>query len=103
MSVPFSVQFTLMCYNILCEKYASPQIYPYCPAWALNWVFRRAAIMDELRLYSADIICLQVSELAFAVIIFSSLTCHCVNDYLSCLNLLRELKTKLTSSSKSPD
>uniref|UniRef100_L7LYU6 poly(A)-specific ribonuclease n=1 Tax=Rhipicephalus pulchellus TaxID=72859 RepID=L7LYU6_RHIPC len=51
-----------MCYNVLCDKYATRQVYGYCPAWALNWEYRRKGIMDEIRHYSADIISLQEVE-----------------------------------------
>ncbi|TMW41140.1 hypothetical protein DOY81_013779 [Sarcophaga bullata] len=27
--------FTVMCYNVLCDKYATRQMYGYCPSWAL--------------------------------------------------------------------
>ncbi|KAH9361532.1 hypothetical protein HPB48_001366 [Haemaphysalis longicornis] len=52
-----------MCYNVLCDKYATRQVYGYCPTWALNWEYRRKGIMDEIRHYSADIISLQEVEM----------------------------------------
>lgn len=54
--------FTVMCYNVLCDKYATRQIYPYTPAWALNWEYRRKLILNEIRHYEADIISLQEVE-----------------------------------------
>ncbi|XP_013794673.1 uncharacterized protein LOC106478664 [Limulus polyphemus] len=54
--------FTVMSYNILCPKYANQQIYTYCPSWALDWEYRRKAIMDDIRHYFADIITLQEVE-----------------------------------------
>nr|CAH8869396.1 unnamed protein product [Trichobilharzia regenti] len=51
--------FTLMCYNLLSPNYATPMMYPYCPSWALSWDYRRRAILDEIRIYHANIICLQ--------------------------------------------
>lgn len=33
--------FTVMCYNVLCDKYATRQMYGYCPSWALNWDYRK--------------------------------------------------------------
>lgn len=74
-----------MCYNVLCDKYATRQMYGYCPSWALNWDYRKKviqintlderkwtwinskklllqAILDEIRHYSADIISLQEIE-----------------------------------------
>jgi CCR4-NOT transcription complex subunit 6 len=54
--------YTVMCYNVLCDKYATRQLYGYCPSWALNWEYRKKAIMEEIRQYSADIITLQEVE-----------------------------------------
>nr|XP_022900191.1 CCR4-NOT transcription complex subunit 6-like isoform X1 [Onthophagus taurus] len=55
--------FTVMCYNVLCDKYATRQMYSYCPSWALNWDYRKKGIMEEIRHYSADIINLQEVEM----------------------------------------
>lgn len=52
--------FTVMSYNTLCEKYATPQTYAYTPAWALAWEYRRDLLLQEILNYGADIICLQV-------------------------------------------
>lgn len=72
----------MMCYNVLCDKYATRQMYGYCPSWALTWEYRKKvkistsrlnffdrflfspnqAILDEIRHYSADIISLQEVE-----------------------------------------
>ena len=49
-----------MCYNVLCDKYATRQLYGYCPSWALNWEYRKKIILEEIRQYNADIISLQV-------------------------------------------
>ncbi|KAL0581926.1 Glucose-repressible alcohol dehydrogenase transcriptional effector [Marasmius crinis-equi] len=51
--------FSVLCYNILCPQYASPSLYHYTPAWALPWEYRRMRIMDEIRRYSCDLVCLQ--------------------------------------------
>ncbi|XP_033244180.1 CCR4-NOT transcription complex subunit 6-like isoform X3 [Drosophila miranda] len=51
-----------MCYNVLCDKYATRQMYGYCPSWALCWDYRKKSIIDEIRHYSADIISLQEIE-----------------------------------------
>lgn len=53
----------MMCYNVLCDKYATRQMYGYCPSWALDWDYRKKGILDEIRHYSADIISLQASNL----------------------------------------
>jgi hypothetical protein len=60
--VLFSGIFTVMCYNVLCDKYATRQMYGYCPSWALEWEYRKKGILDEIRHYAADIISLQVSK-----------------------------------------
>ena len=52
--------FTVMCYNTLCDKYATPGTYGYTPSWALNWDYRKELILRELLDYRADVICLQV-------------------------------------------
>ncbi|KAH3861375.1 hypothetical protein DPMN_024303, partial [Dreissena polymorpha] len=54
--------FTVMCYNVLCDKYCTRQQYGYCPSWALNWEYRKKGIMDEIRNCAADIIGLQEVE-----------------------------------------
>ena len=51
-----------MCYNVLCDKYATRQLYGYCPSWALNWEYRKKGIMEEITSCDADIISLQVNE-----------------------------------------
>lgn len=57
-----SCMFTTMCYNVLCDKYATRQLYGYCPQWALSWDYRKHSILEELKAYSADIIALQEVE-----------------------------------------
>ena len=54
--------FTTMCYNVLCDKYATRQYYGYCPAWALAWDYRKKLILDDIKNFNADIICLQELE-----------------------------------------
>ncbi|XP_067935566.1 CCR4-NOT transcription complex subunit 6-like isoform X2 [Watersipora subatra] len=54
--------FTVMNYNILCDSYCTRQMYGYCPSWALHWDYRRRGILEEIRHYSADILCLQEVE-----------------------------------------
>ncbi|XP_065318510.1 uncharacterized protein LOC135926530 isoform X2 [Gordionus sp. m RMFG-2023] len=54
--------FTLMCYNILCDKYATRQLYAYCPTWALAWAYRKHRILSQLAESKADILCLQEVE-----------------------------------------
>ncbi|XP_023814677.1 CCR4-NOT transcription complex subunit 6-like isoform X2 [Oryzias latipes] len=57
-----SAVFTVMCYNVLCDKYATRQLYGYCPSWALNWEYRKKGIMEEITNWDADIISLQEVE-----------------------------------------
>lgn len=52
--------FSVMCYNVLCDKYATRQLYGYCPSWALNWEYRKKSIMQEILNCNADIVSLQV-------------------------------------------
>jgi CCR4-NOT transcription complex subunit 6 len=51
-----------MCYNVLCDKYATRQYYGYCPAWALTWEYRKKNILDDIKNFNADIIALQELE-----------------------------------------
>jgi CCR4-NOT transcription complex subunit 6 len=51
--------FRVLSYNVLAEIYATRQMYPYCPMWALNWSFRKQLLRRELQLYNADLLCLQ--------------------------------------------
>ena len=53
--------FSVLCYNILCEKYATSTMYGYTPSWALSWEYRKEIIQNEILNYSADIAALQVS------------------------------------------
>ncbi|KAJ3226660.1 Glucose-repressible alcohol dehydrogenase transcriptional effector [Chytriomyces hyalinus] len=54
--------FTILCYNTLCDKYATPQTYSYTPSWALAWDYRKELILSEIVNYNADIVCLQEME-----------------------------------------
>ncbi|KAJ9134621.1 Glucose-repressible alcohol dehydrogenase transcriptional effector [Pleurostoma richardsiae] len=49
----------VLSWNILCEKYATSQIYGYTPTEALSWDYRKEAILQEIRYRDADILCLQ--------------------------------------------
>jgi mRNA deadenylase 3'-5' endonuclease subunit Ccr4 len=51
--------FKVLHYNILSDHLALPQLYHYCPPWALSWEYRRKLILQEIRQYDADIVCLQ--------------------------------------------
>lgn len=46
-------------YNILCDKYATRDLYRYTPAKALQWEYRRDLILEEIKSHDADFVCLQ--------------------------------------------
>lgn len=54
--------FTVMTYNVLSDKLATPSMYAYTPSWALLWSYRRERILKEIINSEADIICLQEVE-----------------------------------------
>jgi len=58
-SEPTNLQFRAVTYNILADIYATQQIFPYCPRWALSWRYRRVQLLRELEQYDADVLCLQ--------------------------------------------
>ena len=58
---PLPVRFSVMSYNILCDKYATRQVYGYCPTWSLSWDYRKEHILKEIIDSLADVISLQVS------------------------------------------
>lgn len=59
-------KFTALSYNILCDSYATPSLYSYCPSWALDWNYRSQLLYKEICKYNTDIICLQeVSQLKY--------------------------------------
>jgi len=72
-----------MCYNVLCDKYATRQMYGYCPSWALEWEYRKKGILDEIRHYAADIISLQVRKLmnSFQNMLLVTLRGDCVSNF----------------------
>lgn len=63
-SDPTCEQFSVLCYNILCEKYATERLYGYTPSWALAWDYRKELILTEIVNYDADFICLQEVDTA---------------------------------------
>ena len=56
---PESNLFSILCYNVLCERYATNYMYGYTPKYALAWDYRKKLIRDELLNYNPDIACLQ--------------------------------------------
>lgn len=57
--------FSLLSYNILADKYATPHMYGYVPSWCLPWEYRKGTILTEITTFEPDIICLQVGETFF--------------------------------------
>eukprot|EP00051_Salpingoeca_urceolata_P028449 m.486927 g.486927 ORF g.486927 m.486927 type:complete len:501 (+) comp24689_c0_seq1:140-1642(+) len=53
---------SLFCYNILCDKYATRHLYGYCPAWALDWEYRKKQILGEILKYNSMVVSLQEVE-----------------------------------------
>jgi CCR4-NOT transcription complex subunit 6 len=56
--------FTVLCYNILCENYATDKNFPHSPAPVLAWEYRKKLILEELVGRDADILCLQEVDVA---------------------------------------
>jgi len=56
---PATEKFTILDYNILCDKYATAAVYPYTPTKALDWDYRRELILKELTDKQPDMACLQ--------------------------------------------
>ncbi|KAH9961326.1 Endonuclease/exonuclease/phosphatase [Russula dissimulans] len=56
--------FSVLCFNILCEMYATERLYGYTPSWALEWSYRRDLIMAELLKHQTDFLCLQEVQTA---------------------------------------
>eukprot|EP00798_Chlamydomonas_sp_ICE-L_P008980 gene8980-16116_t len=52
-------RFTLLSYNLLADLYAKGDCTNTCPAWCLNWHYRKRNLLRELIAYKADILCLQ--------------------------------------------
>ncbi|KAF9236334.1 Endonuclease/exonuclease/phosphatase [Melanogaster broomeanus] len=61
---PHTETFSVLCYNILCEKYATERLYGYTPSWALSWDYRKELILTEVMNYDADFLCLQEVDTA---------------------------------------
>ncbi|KAF8588647.1 hypothetical protein K439DRAFT_1334624 [Ramaria rubella] len=61
---PNTEAFSLLCYNILCEKAATSRMYGYTPSWALSWEYRKELILTEVMNYDADFLCLQEVDVA---------------------------------------
>lgn len=51
-----------MSYNILCDKFATSNVYAYCPSWALTWDYRKKYVLSEITRHDSDIVALQEVE-----------------------------------------
>ncbi|KAJ2919963.1 hypothetical protein MD484_g499, partial [Candolleomyces efflorescens] len=61
---PNAETVSVLCFNILCERYATERLYGYTPSWALAWTYRRDLIMKEILRHDTDIVCLQEVDIA---------------------------------------
>lgn len=59
---PATENFTLMCYNILCERAAVEKLYGYTPKPMLQWEWRKKVILNQLHSADSDFLCLQEVE-----------------------------------------
>jgi CCR4-NOT transcription complex subunit 6 len=55
-------RFSVMSWNILCDKYCTQSQYGYTPSTALSWDHRKELILGELQGRDPDFICLQEME-----------------------------------------
>ncbi len=53
---------SVLSYNILCERYATPAQYGYTPSSALAWSYRKEVIIGEIRDHDTDFVCLQEAD-----------------------------------------
>ena len=60
---PAAEKFSILTYNILCDKAATKSHYGYTPSMALSWEYRRDIILREIKERNADIVCLQEVEM----------------------------------------
>jgi len=51
--------FRIMSYNILAEIYCNAHMYGYCPTRNLDPDYRRKKVLEQIRKYDPDIVCLQ--------------------------------------------
>ena len=58
-SDPSTETFSVLCYNILCERCATERLYGYTPSWALQWDYRKELILKEIVNHNSDFVCLQ--------------------------------------------
>jgi hypothetical protein len=51
--------FRCVCFNVLAQIYATRQVYPYTPIWALAWEYRRGLLLRDILAQHADVVTLQ--------------------------------------------
>uniref|UniRef100_A0AC34RJ09 Endonuclease/exonuclease/phosphatase domain-containing protein n=1 Tax=Panagrolaimus sp. JU765 TaxID=591449 RepID=A0AC34RJ09_9BILA len=51
--------FDAMSFNVLFDRYATTQHYPYCAKWALSWPYRYGKIINEITSRSPHVVALQ--------------------------------------------
>ena len=74
----------MLSYNILCDKYATSNQYGYTPSKALTWQHRQKIILDEIKDYDADFVCLQeVDQENFSELFRSELAYDDYKGYFS--------------------
>lgn len=56
--------FSVLSYNVLCERCATERLYGYTPSWALTWKYRKELILEEIKSHDCDFLCLQEIEIA---------------------------------------
>lgn len=56
-------EFTVISYNVLCDRMVSNEWFPTSPDIALDWTYRRELILKQLLEFNSDIIALQELEL----------------------------------------
>ncbi|KAL9943617.1 Glucose-repressible alcohol dehydrogenase transcriptional effector [Verticillium nonalfalfae] len=63
---PSLERIKVLSWNVLCDKYATPQTYGYTPSEPLGWEYRKKLIYKEIGEKRADFLCLQeISTEAF--------------------------------------
>ena len=72
--MPEPETFSVLSFNVLCEKYATPHMYGYTPSWALSWNYRKELILQEIIGYGADLLCLQVNDCHSSILFLYMLT-----------------------------
>ncbi|KAJ1733104.1 RNA exonuclease ngl2 [Coemansia biformis] len=56
---PALASFTVMSYNVLCQKLIQRFLFPYASKSSLKWKTRRPLLLDELTHLKPDVMCLQ--------------------------------------------